>query len=868
MATTERGDIAEEYFRHKSSDCPLLDDNDDIISAYCAALSRERYVLLKQLQQKLENLTNSKPEDSTFLDGDGISELRSVCDSLDPKLESRVSEIFSQSLSEIESQAKGIRPVAQSPKTVLTDLLRSYASQRQLLTDESKNSVQSTRTALRKLIRSARIERRKQRGRLHRPRISPTSSIRGAGIYHRRGRGGRRGRPPRGYLGSQRFRHNRLSGSWNEESARLASDTSWPSAEQGFFCLLRGFLTQGAERRRLTTAQLCEYVREWQNQSGTKLQRFGGPWAWISRTEDWSAVTPHALQFLTAESVPPIPGGGPPTASSVRHSSRRLLCPRPFVDSRPRVHQWSWLLAPPSTSSTSVDPQASEKFMAEAKELLELFSEWIRTPRGLGGLADAVWLVSSGVTVGRVARRKLQMTKKQQDDQSEEDEEDWDEDGRLRITGGDQTGSECEEQDDDHRQRPHSAKSRHTPQTTSIIDDSVPPPLCPTSWRLRPFTEEQKRAFQAQESERFMRPWMPFVYHIQDYTSVVGPLRAAPSANAQRAAALFQRAGPLQARARDHPLLRPDRPMYVSLAEIVRDAVACLPNGEGTRADITTLVQNSGYLLANFDQRKLQQCVSSALDRLQGEAADPSVYFNASRRMWIYRHRHRTAEEFAELHENRCAINEAKKSLQRGDLRASTASSSSSVKCLSKQSQYRPFDRGYSHCSPHRIAASRQFCSGSSALPKYGGMPRLDYDGGSTTMEEDDVSDSHIPDIEELEAADMLRAAVGRSGFSDCSEASSYVSYNADSGDDYEVDRGRVSGKEWGIEPGDGLIDDDDTDDYCLHPYRSRSPVAFARHENFHQDRSQRMRMDHQPANVRFPEHRFSQRPFPSQRHY
>lgn len=43
--------------------------------------------------------------------------------------------------------------------------------------------------------------------------------------------------------------------------------------------------------------------------------------------------------------------------------------------------------------------------------------------------------------------------------------------------------------------------------------------------------------------------------------------------------------------ARGHTLLAPTRPRHVTLLALVRDAVACLPGGEGTRAHITALLR-------------------------------------------------------------------------------------------------------------------------------------------------------------------------------------------------------------------------------------------------------------------------------------
>lgn len=607
---------------------------------------------------------------------------------------------------------------------------------------------------------------------------------------------------------------------------RNECDSSWPSAEHGLFCLLRGFLTVGGERRRLTTAQLCEYVREWQTQNGAKLQRIGGAWSWISRTEDWSAITPYALQFLTAEAVP-ANLAVLSSAGVVRHSSRRLTCPRPFVDSKPRVHQWSWLLAPPPPNTSTADSQLAEKFNMERKELSDLFAEWLRAPRGLGGLADAEWVASSSATAsaGCISRRKSSSKVDKGPSSADEQSKDSDDSGHLQIISA--TSDSDGEEPDRKRDRKSQNAGKHRPHvTTTVLDDTVPLPLCPTTWKLQPFTPEQKRNFQQQEADRFLRPWLPFVYHIQDYSCVVGPLRSASTTTEQRSTSLQPGS---QARARDHPLLRPDRPIHVSLAEIVRDAVACLPNGEGTRADITVLVQNSGFLLPTVNHRKLQQCVSSALDRLQGEAADPSVYYNAARRVWVYRHRHRTPEEFAALHEARCAVNEAKKSLQRGEVCHGT-----STKYYSGPSQLHPRDSQYPripYMTSTRVRAPPQ--DEHSLLQRHLGIHRADM-GHLYQSDEDAQSDSHIPDIEELEAADMMRQA--RGGSSEYSEhSSSYDDDPVDQNDDDDDDDCGDDASSTTRYRSDGLLESDrmkhsaDEEDYF-----GRIPLKHHREQTRH----------------------------------
>ena len=78
---------------------------------------------------------------------------------------------------------------------------------------------------------------------------------------------------------------------------------------------------------------------------------------------------------------------------------------------------------------------------------------------------------------------------------------------------------------------------------------------------------------------------------------------------------------------------------------LVRDAVARLPNGEGTRLDICELLKDSQYIKEGATDSSLQAVVSSALDRLHIEK-DPCCKFDSSKKCWIYLHRNRTEKEF------------------------------------------------------------------------------------------------------------------------------------------------------------------------------------------------------------------------------
>ena len=76
----------------------------------------------------------------------------------------------------------------------------------------------------------------------------------------------------------------------------------------------------------------------------------------------------------------------------------------------------------------------------------------------------------------------------------------------------------------------------------------------------------------------------------------------------------------------------------------MRDAVARLPNGEGTRSEVCELLKDSQFLSLSIDTH-LNTVVSGALDRLHYEK-DPCVKYDTTRKMWIYLHRNRTEGEF------------------------------------------------------------------------------------------------------------------------------------------------------------------------------------------------------------------------------
>ncbi|CAH8663407.1 unnamed protein product [Schistosoma curassoni] len=697
-------------------------------------------ILLSKFGEDLENIQNSCNDacaaQKDFLDDDEVEN----------QINSIAANRYERLINDIELQAKGLklpRTDDKETKVGLDKMIHLYLKRQSNIIDNDSN-LEKNREKLCRLLETARSQNSGN---------TVVKKLKGSAS-----------RKIRSTVSQSFTKHTRRVPGLNAKSEKIPVD-HWPSSENGFFCLLRGFLTHGGVRRRLTTAQICEYVREWQVCNQNRLRTVGRGCSWIDRVEDWSSVTHHALDFLTAESSP---------ESVIRNSSRRLVCPRPFVSLKPRIHQWCWLLCPPSEINPKVDQEWIQKFELETRELTGLFSDWLRAPRGLGGLTDAVLSITDSLLLSR--RNKVKSVKNTNpsvmekqysggsDGDGDVEDSEIDEGQRcLRIDDCQVESDDGDKKSGDIQKIRRNISSKHSQQSIShednrlYSDDDIPPPLYPTRWKLRPFSKEEKADFQLQEAERFSHPWSPFVYHIQNYCAVVGPLRSAPSALSHDLVLYNSgRNWSGNSKARDHPLLRLDRPMFVSLAEIVRDAVACLPNGEGTRADITTLVQNSGFLLPNVNPRQLQQCVSSALDRLQGETSDPSVYFNNNRRMWIYRHRNRTVEKFAELHEARCAVNETKKIIQRGGS-TSVLNINQTVKPTnklipdkypeysSKQNNLRHNSSKYSGRYHNHHHSGRHIQSG---------YISRDYGYMELNRNYSFIDDDHIPDIEELEAAD------------------------------------------------------------------------------------------------------------------
>lgn len=132
--------------------------------------------------------------------------------------------------------------------------------------------------------------------------------------------------------------------------------------------------------------------------------------------------------------------------------------------------------------------------------------------------------------------------------------------------------------------------------------------------------------FRKQESERYKNPLSPWPYQLEGQTCIVAPV--------------CKKLPLLPLRPKDSQFLKTEKLPYVSLAFIVKDAVARLLDGVGTRTDVSLLVRHSQYLRENTSDRELNRAVSNILDQLQYEK-DPCVRYDSEWKLWVYLHRGR-----------------------------------------------------------------------------------------------------------------------------------------------------------------------------------------------------------------------------------
>lgn len=181
----------------------------------------------------------------------------------------------------------------------------------------------------------------------------------------------------------------------------------------------------------------------------------------------------------------------------------------------------------------------------------------------------------------------------------------------------------------------------------SSLDRSLSPAPArfPTDWIVTKATTAEIEDFREQERRRYNSPHMSFTYYQHGYESVVGPIKG-----------IYNQQLPGITKARGHNMLVHNRPNFVTILTLVRDAAARLPNGEGTRADICELLKSSQYINPAAGDQVLQTIVSGALDRMHTEP-DPCVKYDSKRKIWIYLHRNRSESEFEKMHlQQQCVI--------------------------------------------------------------------------------------------------------------------------------------------------------------------------------------------------------------------
>lgn len=137
-----------------------------------------------------------------------------------------------------------------------------------------------------------------------------------------------------------------------------------------------------------------------------------------------------------------------------------------------------------------------------------------------------------------------------------------------------------------------------------------------------------------QEALRFSQPHRCFTYRLDGREYLVPPVKGVYEKVSQNS----------NNKAREHALLINDRPSYVTILTLVRDAAARLPNGEGTRYEICDLLKQSQFVSEKAPDNHINTVVSGALDRLHYEK-DPCVKYDQTRKVWVYLHGSRTAAE-------------------------------------------------------------------------------------------------------------------------------------------------------------------------------------------------------------------------------
>ncbi|KAI3373152.1 hypothetical protein L3Q82_006478 [Scortum barcoo] len=184
-----------------------------------------------------------------------------------------------------------------------------------------------------------------------------------------------------------------------------------------------------------------------------------------------------------------------------------------------------------------------------------------------------------------------------------------------------------------------------------MLEITSPTPRVSTDYVVRPSTGDERQVFQIQEQQRYNQPHKAFTFRMHGFESVVGPVKG-----------VFDKEMSLN-KAREHTLLRSDRPPYVTILSLVRDAAARLPNGEGTRAEICELLKDSQFLAPDVTSAQVNTVVSGALDRLHYEK-DPCVKYDIGRKQTLDLPAPQSQSRGVWIHQAQAAAAKARKALQ------------------------------------------------------------------------------------------------------------------------------------------------------------------------------------------------------------
>ena len=304
-----------------------------------------------------------------------------------------------------------------------------------------------------------------------------------------------------------------------------------------------------------------------------------------------------------------------------------------------------------------------------------------------------------------------------------------------------------------------------------------PPPRYPTNWTVRKADSEEVRSYREQERKRYDNPHKAFTYRSNGYESVVGPLKGMynPSMG--------------NTKARGHTMLSADRPNFVTILSLVRDATARLPNGEGTRAEICELLKSSQYISSTAPDNVLQSVVSGALDRMHTQF-DPCVKYDPKRKIWIYLHRNRSEEDFERLHQQYQGMNKGIKKANKSKspvkhkiksdklVKCSKSDlSTDKIKAFQKIKADASLSPNISSSSQGATILSRDLNSpssskaGTSLLPQITKLNKIDSSSDSSQLSQSPqhiatvkMPSKHSPTSEEKEINDALQAIVQSGG--------------------------------------------------------------------------------------------------------